>query len=128
VNIGLNFVLIPAWGVVGAAVSTVVGYALLVLLGWLNAQAGFPVPYDWSRVLRIAVAAAGLVALSVWVIPDTGATAWVGRILLVAVYPLALMAVGAVSPRDWRRFEGLIDRVRAGRRRRAPEEGLESAL
>jgi len=48
--------------------------------------------------------------------------------VLVAAYPLALLAVGAVSPRDWRRFEGLVDRVRRGRRRRAPEEGLESAL
>jgi len=128
VNIGLNFVLIPAWGVVGAAVSTVVGYALLVLLGWLNAQAGFPVPYDWARIGRIVVAASALVALSVWVVPDTGVAGVLGRIVLVAAYPLALLAVGAVSPRDWRRFEGLVDRVRRGRRRRAPEEGLESAL
>jgi O-antigen/teichoic acid export membrane protein len=128
VNIGLNFLLIPAWGVVGAAVSTVVGYSVLVLLGWLNAQTGFPVPYDWARVARIAVAAAGLVALSVWVIPDTGVAAWIGRILLVAVYPLALVVVGAVRPNDWRRFERLIDRVRQGRRKRAAESGFESAL
>jgi O-antigen/teichoic acid export membrane protein len=128
INIGLNFVLIPAWGVVGAAVSTVIGYLVLVVLGWLNAQTGFPVPYDWARVIRIAVAALGLVALSVWVIPDTGAVAWIGRILLIAAYPLALMVVGAVKPGDWRRFEGLIDQVRQGRRRRAAESGFESAL
>jgi O-antigen/teichoic acid export membrane protein len=128
VNIGLNFLLIPAWGVVGAAVSTVIGYSVLVLLGWLNAQTGFPVPYDWARVTRIGVAAVGLVALSVWVIPDTGVAAWIGRILLVAVYPLALTVVGAVRPNDWRRFEGLISRVRQGRRKRATESGFESAL
>ena len=129
VNIGLNFVLIPAWGVAGAALSTVIGYGVLVLLGWWNAQSGFPVPYDWGRVVRIWLAAAGLVALSVWVVPETG---WVGitaRVLLVAAFPVALLAVGAVSFRDLARFESLFARIRQGRRRPpADSEGLETPL
>ena len=55
INIGLNFLLIPAWGIVGAGVSTVVGYAALAGLGFANAQAGYPVSHDWPRVFRTAV-------------------------------------------------------------------------
>jgi O-antigen/teichoic acid export membrane protein len=128
VNIGLNFLLIPAWGVVGAAVSTVVGFGLLVLLGWLNAQTGFPVPYDWGRVGRIWLAAAGLVALSVWVVPETGPVGLAARAGLVAAFPVALLAVGAVSVRDLSQFEALFARLRQGRRKRPVEEGLDSGL
>ncbi len=38
VNLGLNFLLIPAWGQVGAAVATAVGYILLALLYHRGAQ------------------------------------------------------------------------------------------
>src|SRR6185312_16770364 len=38
-NIGLNFWFIPEYGIVGAGVTTVIGYAVLLWLGWWNASA-----------------------------------------------------------------------------------------
>ena len=46
VNIGLNFWFIPAWGIVGAGITTVIGYALLLALGWANAQRS----YRWTTL------------------------------------------------------------------------------
>jgi O-antigen/teichoic acid export membrane protein len=118
-NVGLNFLLIPVWGIVGAGVSTVAGYALLVYLGWRNAQHSYPVDYEWSRVVRVAAATAAVVALSALVIPATG---WVGipvRLALIAGFPLVLVAAGVLSPGEQRRIRAQIARLRARRSRDA---------
>jgi O-antigen/teichoic acid export membrane protein len=120
-NIGLNFLMIPAWGIVGAGVSTVIGYAVLLWLGWLNAQRSYPVDYDWDKVLRILAVTTAYVALSLWVLPETGAPAVVLRLLAAGSFPLALLAVGAVSTGDRDRVKGLLA-MRARRRADAPED------
>ena len=96
VNVGINFALIPWIGIVGAGVSTVIGYVVLVYLGWRNAQHSYPVDYEWSRVIRTALVAAAFVLLSMLVIPATG---WVGvplRVILAVLFPLGLVATGVV--------------------------------
>jgi O-antigen/teichoic acid export membrane protein len=108
VNLGLNFWAIPAWGIVGAGVTTVVGYAVLLLLGWANAQRSYPVPYDWWRVGKVAAVVAAFMALSEWAIPATGAAAIAIRLLLVAAFPLALLAVGGLNRGEVRRGLGLV--------------------
>lgn len=115
VNIGLNFWLIPAYGIVGAGIATVAGYAALVLFGWLNAQRSFPVRYDWSRVLRIVAATACLVALSLWAIPATGPLGIGLRIVATAAFPLILAAIGAITPAERARLRALLQRGLGGR-------------
>jgi O-antigen/teichoic acid export membrane protein len=122
-NIGLNFYFIPTWGIVGAGFTTVIGYALLLWLGWLNAQRSYPVSYEWNRVLRIFAVTSGYVALSVWVVPETSAPGIVLRLLLAGSYPLALLAVGALSRGDRDRIRALM----AMRGRGRPDPGLEDA-
>jgi O-antigen/teichoic acid export membrane protein len=125
VNIGLNFVLIPAWGIVGAGVSTVVGYAALAGLGFANAQAGYPVSHDWPRVFRTALVATVFLLLSAEVVPATG---WVGipaRIALLAAFPLALVVAGVLSPGERRRIAQLLSDMRRPRRGRRVEEAEE---
>src|SRR5205085_649647 len=53
VNLGLNFWAIPHWGIVGAGLTTVLGYALLLWMGWANSQRSYPVPYEWMRVGKV---------------------------------------------------------------------------
>src|SRR2546422_8772128 len=62
-NIGLNFALIPPYGMMGAAISTVAAYALMFLLMTWNAQHLYPVPYQWRRVTTLVGAAGTLTVL-----------------------------------------------------------------
>src|SRR4051794_25490194 len=48
-NIGLNFWLIPAYGMMGAAAATLVAYVVMFLGMTWRAQQVFPVPYQWRR-------------------------------------------------------------------------------
>src|SRR5581483_6167618 len=50
VNVGLNFWLIPAYGMVGAAISTLVAYVTLFAGMTIYAQHVYPVAYQWRRV------------------------------------------------------------------------------
>jgi O-antigen/teichoic acid export membrane protein len=127
VNIGLNFWMIPKWGILGAGWSTVIGFSVLVVLGWRNAQRSYPVSYDFSRVLRIVATAAVFMVVLVELVPAVGLVGIGTRVLLVALFPLALFAVGVVTRGERSRIVALAKRIRSPRRGRkaALEEELE---
>ena len=60
VNVGLNLILIPSYGIMGAAVATVVAYVVMFLGMTWYAQRVFPTAYQWRRVFTAVVAAVGL--------------------------------------------------------------------
>jgi O-antigen/teichoic acid export membrane protein len=102
-NIGLNFALIPPYGMIGAAIATVAAYALMFLLMVWNAQHVYPVPYQWRRVATLVGAA---VALTV-----AGKVAHVSlpvAAALVVVYPLVLLPLGFYLPVERQRLRRLV--------------------
>jgi len=107
VNIGLNFWLVPAYGMVGASISTVAAYVALFAGMTFYAQRVYPVPYQWRRV-GTAVGAA--VALDV--AARTAGMSFAPSLALVAVYPLALALLGFYLPAERarlrRRFATLV--------------------
>ena len=104
VNVGLNFWFIPWFGIVGAGITTVIGFGLLATLQWLNAHRVYPISWEWSRVARVAALTAGVVALSLSVLPETGVLGIGGRVALALAYPVALVALGALSLAEVRRL------------------------
>jgi O-antigen/teichoic acid export membrane protein len=50
-NIGLNFLWIPLFGITGAAGATLASYLSLVILSWLSAKRYLTVDYDWNKIL-----------------------------------------------------------------------------
>jgi len=107
VNIGLNFWLIPAYGMVGASISTLAAYVALFAGMTYYAQRVYPVPYQWRRV---ATAVGAAVALDV--AARAAGMSFAPSVLLVAVYPLALAVLGFYLPAERarlrRRFATLV--------------------
>jgi O-antigen/teichoic acid export membrane protein len=107
VNIGLNFVLIPPYGMIGAAISTLVAYVVMFLGMTVRAQQVFPVPYQWRRIALAVAAAVGLTVLGKSLdVPLAGA------VLLSAVYPLILLPLGFYLPVELRRIRALVSPAR----------------
>ncbi|HEY8192418.1 MAG TPA: oligosaccharide flippase family protein [Gaiellaceae bacterium] len=101
-NVVLNVVLIPEYGMMGAAVATIGAYAVLFLgMAW-KAQRVFPVPYQWRRVATAFGVAVGLTIVGRSLDVPLG-----GAIALVAVYPLVLLPLGFYLPEELRRLRGL---------------------
>ncbi len=106
VNIALNLVLIPPYGMMGAAVATIAAYVTMFAgMSWW-AQRIYPVPYQWRRVVTAAAVGVALV---------------VAGKLLDANLAVALVALARVPARA--RARRLLPPVRAARDRRAATAG-----
>jgi O-antigen/teichoic acid export membrane protein len=53
VNIGLNIILIPIWGIVGAAVSTMFGNIVALIYSRFAANKYFMVQYEYQRIIPL---------------------------------------------------------------------------
>ncbi len=107
VNVGLNFWLVPAYGFIGAAVATLVAYAVLFVGMTLYAQSVYRVPYQWRRVLTVLGAGAGLtVAARAPHLPLAPS------FLLVLAYPFALAALGFYLPAERKRLRRFVPSFR----------------
>ena len=93
VNVALNLMLIPPYGIMGAAVATIAAYVTMFAgMAWW-AQRIYPVPYQWRRVLTAAVTAVALTVVGKLV-----GGGLVVALALALVYPLALLPLGFYLP------------------------------
>ena len=97
-NVGLNLLLIPRYGLVGAATATVIAEGLVILLGyWILARSGLRLPV--SPVVP-SLLAAGAMALVLQLAGVTG-NLMVAIVLGAAVYVIALWSMRGI-PADIR--------------------------
>jgi O-antigen/teichoic acid export membrane protein len=106
-NIGLNFWLIPRWGMVGAAISTAAAYVVLFAGMTLYAQYVYPVPYQWRRIVTAVGAAVGLNVAA-----RAAHLSLAPSFLLVLAYPLALAVLGFYLPAERKRLRRLVAVIR----------------
>jgi len=55
INFGFNLLLIPRFGMVGAAVATVLSYMLLPIIEYPIVRRLYPVPYEWGRLAKLLI-------------------------------------------------------------------------
>jgi O-antigen/teichoic acid export membrane protein len=100
VNIGLNLVLLPSLGIVGAGISLVASYAVVLVLMYVFTQRLFAVPYEWLRLAQAVGLAIALVALGEALLPTSGIGGLAGRVALWLAYPLLLYLTGFLNEEE----------------------------
>jgi O-antigen/teichoic acid export membrane protein len=98
VNVAFNIVLIPRYGMMGAAIATLAAYLALFVGMWLRSRRIYPVPYQWRRILTLASVAAGLTILG----REVGSLPL--AIALSLLYPLVLLPLGFYQPAELARL------------------------
>lgn len=100
-NVILNFILIPHFGVMGAAWATAASFAISLTTARVLGARVMPLPVPWEALIRCLIAT-GLMALAVWFLPSIGGfpelmmDAVVGGI----VYAAAALTLNAAGVRD----------------------------
>jgi O-antigen/teichoic acid export membrane protein len=128
-NVALNLLLVPSMGIVGAGLALVASYVVVVALMYVFTQRLFPVPYEWSRLVRVVLISALLVALGELALPTDGFAGLLGRGAIWGLFPLALLASGFFSAeeRRWlallRHPQELVERLREAAARPAAVDG-----
>jgi O-antigen/teichoic acid export membrane protein len=102
-NVALNLILVPPFGIMGAAVAMVAAFTAMFLGMTWHAQRVFPVPYQWRRVGTAVAAAVGLTVLG-----KTLDVPLAAAIALAVAYPLALLPLGFYLPAELRRIGWLV--------------------
>jgi O-antigen/teichoic acid export membrane protein len=111
-NVGLNYLFVPRYGPIGAALALFVSMGAKCLLELAIGYMLYPVPYEYTRLARMA--AVGAVVYAVGISVPWGSL-WVSvlaKAALIATTPLWLYAIGFFGEDERRRIRGALDRAR----------------
>lgn len=112
-NAGLNLVLIPAWGMRGAALATAVAYVFLTGLYYLKAQQVYPTPYRLGPAVAMGLVGLAVLPLSLLELPSV----WLNLAVRVAAFVLlvgAVFATGVVGREEVRSVRDIVRSRRSG--------------
>lgn len=93
VNVALNLLLVPEYGITGAAGALVASYVVVLVLMYVFSQRLFRVPYEWRRLGLVVGVAALLVVAGELGTPTEGALGFFARLGLWLAFPVVLYAL-----------------------------------
>jgi O-antigen/teichoic acid export membrane protein len=101
-NILLNLWWIPSLGITGAALATLVGFALQLGLVMVPGRHCMDFPFDWLFLGKVCAATAGMTG-AVWLLPKIATLMWlvVNIVCGMLAYAAVMLACGAVSRQEW---------------------------
>jgi O-antigen/teichoic acid export membrane protein len=119
VNVGLNLWLVPRYGAIAAAWSTLAAYAILLVLTWWSAERTHPFPYEYRRLGLMAGLAFALFLTGTF-LPFPSTTLEVGgRVLLWLAFPYGLVLLGTLDRAEL----AVLSRLLRGRTHRPAQPG-----
>jgi O-antigen/teichoic acid export membrane protein len=132
INIGLNFLLIPRYGSLGATVSTLISYVAFCGLRYWASNLFYKVRYEWGRVSTLVALGALMIALfylNDHLRGDSPARATLYFSLLIKAalalsFPLLLFALRFFDERERRRFAEIWGKFPVALRRRRLNESV----
>jgi O-antigen/teichoic acid export membrane protein len=94
INIVLNLLLIPRYGMLGAAWSTAFSFFLMSVMAWFVSQSVYRIPYMFSRVIMmLGLATLTYFASSLVALPSFALQVSL-KVALFAAFPVALYVLG----------------------------------
>jgi O-antigen/teichoic acid export membrane protein len=101
VNVAANFALVPALGILGAAIACAVGFGTYLGLAWERGARSIRLPFDWRFAAKSVIAAIAMTAVIRTFPPhdigDLGVTTFAGA----ACYAAAMFTMRAVTRDEW---------------------------
>jgi O-antigen/teichoic acid export membrane protein len=111
-NVALNLLLIPAWGMLGAATATAAAYALLAVLYYRKAQQLYPTPFLTRRTLTALLVGCPLMAIGALPIEPEGLAVAI-KLLTLALFALAIWRLRLLDDEELHALLSLTRRTRS---------------
>ncbi len=90
INIGLNVLFIPKYGMMAAGVNTTIAYFITFITMYFVSQRLHFVPYEWLRIVKIVIIGAALYLLGNWLSFESTIVSLIVKLMLVLSYPIIL--------------------------------------
>jgi O-antigen/teichoic acid export membrane protein len=107
-NIGLNLILVPRFGIVAAAWNTVAGYSLLLLLVYYQSHKLYPVPYEYRRLAVLTVLGTAVFFLGRALRLTNPYLSLLSKFLVTGLFPASLFLLGFFTDREKRGMQLLV--------------------
>ena len=111
----LNAVLIPRYGIAGATVATVIGYAVPQVILYSLLQRRFPIDYPVGRILAVLGVQFGLMLAGLFVPAIIFPLRVSIKLLLFSLLPAAYLTFGLIRPSELAQAGALVSRQVSGR-------------
>ncbi len=93
VNVAVNLLLIPRFGMMGAAWATLFAYLAMAISVYFLSEHVYPVPYEYSRLGKIAAAVSVVMLLSIAWTPDSHLLAVCLKLGLLLLFMILMYAM-----------------------------------
>lgn len=114
-NLFLNVVLIPIWGIMGAAAATIASYLLILLTTYFPQQKIYPVSWDWRRAAQLSGVTIVLYLVSFLVPQSTLPIAVTGKVILLFLFPIILYLIRFFQPGELKVIKSFVQSVKPTR-------------
>jgi O-antigen/teichoic acid export membrane protein len=108
VSLGLNFLLIPSYGMMGAAISTLISFLVLPVSSFFISRHYYPIQFEWMRITKIFIAALPVYIGSLYIINDSVIFTGIYKILSLLGFPFLLYIFKFFSPEEIQKAKELI--------------------
>ncbi|MBI5376468.1 MAG: oligosaccharide flippase family protein [Candidatus Schekmanbacteria bacterium] len=89
-NLLLNYLLIPSYGMMGAAVATFASYVFMIIVAQKINEKYYPIKYDWNKVFKVVFAFTVSISLSFIIKSENILNDFLCKLLLLSIYPIIL--------------------------------------
>jgi O-antigen/teichoic acid export membrane protein len=111
VNLGLSVPLVPRWGILGAAIATLIAYGLALALTSYYSFKEFRFHIDWRFIAKSLVASA-IMSLVLWAMhPQSNVATIIAVIVGVVAYGVAIFLLRGFRKDEFRFFRELFQRT-----------------
>lgn len=93
-NIGLNFLLIPHYGMIGAAINTVIAYAILDWLSNVASNKYYKIEYENKKLLQVFAAGIVFFIISGYLITSSLLLTIIFKLLIIILFPIVILSTG----------------------------------
>lgn len=104
-NLILNLYFVPTYGIYGAAITTLICFAIIVLITYATANHFYKMTYEWSRIIKLGIVIALIIALSLFIPKDLSASSVGLSLLLIACFPIVLYVLRFFEPGEIKNFK-----------------------
>ncbi|GAX61875.1 membrane protein [Candidatus Scalindua japonica] len=112
-NLILNILLVPKWGMIAASWTTAASYTFLTIAYFMTSQRLFPVVYEKWRVLAVVGLTFGFVLLVPFLPEMTLITCLVVKIMYCLIYVSFLFVLRILDKREWQMLTSLLSKRNA---------------
>ena len=93
INIMINFLLIPRFGYKSAAVATLIGYGIMVIMQYFVVIRFYPLTWEWKRLGQII-----LITGTLFLIWEWSGEKWIVGFINLCLYPILLWVLQFFTP------------------------------